>query len=158
MITIEQVAEFHELTSCPVLEKPTLIDDSRAALRVSLIESETNELKAAIAAGDLVGIADALTDLQYVLDGAYLEFGMAGIKKPLFDEVHRSNMTKGCTSSSDAYKTIDFLKAGGNKEYGPIECKIGKVGERYIIKAPNGKVMKPLNYSKADLKPIVENA
>ena len=155
MTTIEQVAEFHQLTSLPVLDSPTLIAEDRANLRVSLIESETAELKEAIVAGDLVGIADALTDLQYVLDGAYLEFGLANVKTPLFDEVHRSNMSKGCANLFDAYKTLEFLSKGGNKEYGPIKCSKREVAGRFIVIAPNGKIMKPLNYSKANLKPIL---
>jgi predicted HAD superfamily Cof-like phosphohydrolase len=41
-----------------------------------------------------VEIADALCDLQYVLSGAILEFGFGGKFKSLFEEVHRSNMSK----------------------------------------------------------------
>ena len=39
-----------------------------------LLPEELNELKQAIEDNDLVEIADALCDLQYVLSGAVLEF------------------------------------------------------------------------------------
>lgn len=59
------------------------------------MRSEIRELEAAIAAGDVVGILDAFTDLQYFLDGSYLAFGLDGFKQAAFEEVHRSNMSKG---------------------------------------------------------------
>jgi predicted HAD superfamily Cof-like phosphohydrolase len=41
---------------------------------------------------DLVGLADALADLDYVVEGTRIAFGIDG--KPIADEVHRSNMSK----------------------------------------------------------------
>ena len=41
-----------------------------AALRVDLIDEELQELREATSRQDLVGIADALTDLLYVVYGA----------------------------------------------------------------------------------------
>lgn len=62
--------------------------------RVALLQEELNELTAAIAAGDEVEVLDALTDLQYVLDGAFLSLGFHKMKRLAFDEVHRSNLSK----------------------------------------------------------------
>jgi predicted HAD superfamily Cof-like phosphohydrolase len=53
-----------------------------------------DELTEALKAKDPVGALDALTDLQYVLDGTYLSLGLASLKGKAFDEVHRSNMSK----------------------------------------------------------------
>ena len=47
-----------------------------------------------LAAGELVEIADALTDLLYLVLGTYHSHGLQDIAAELFDEVHRSNMTK----------------------------------------------------------------
>ncbi len=43
---------------------------------------------------DIVETLDALIDLQYVLDGAFLSFGLHDVKEIAFAEVHRSNMSK----------------------------------------------------------------
>jgi predicted HAD superfamily Cof-like phosphohydrolase len=41
---------------------------------------------------DLPAFADALADIDYVVEGARLEFGING--SPIADEVHRANMAK----------------------------------------------------------------
>lgn len=88
------VAQFHETFGVPMLADPGMPPQDRAALRLSLLSEELDELRAAIAAGDIVKIADALTDLQIVLDGTFLEFGLGGLKRALVAEVHASNMSK----------------------------------------------------------------
>lgn len=92
--TLEQVQEFHETYGLPVLSSPDISDEKTNALRINLLAEELDELKEALAQGDLVETLDALIDLQYVLDGAFLSFGLQGLKKEAFDEVHRSNMSK----------------------------------------------------------------
>lgn len=92
--TLEMVQEFHETYGLPVLDAPNISDDKTNALRINLLAEELDELREALAAGDVVEVLDALTDLQYVLDGAYLSFGLHNVKQAAFDEVHRSNMSK----------------------------------------------------------------
>lgn len=92
--TLDQVAEFHRAFGLPVSEQVNISDDKVNQLRINLLAEELDELKDALAEGDLVEVLDALTDLQYVLDGAYLSFGLQDVKTPAFDEVHRSNMSK----------------------------------------------------------------
>jgi predicted HAD superfamily Cof-like phosphohydrolase len=92
--TIEQVLEFHNAFGVSFHLRPHLSDESTNRLRVDLIREETFELERALANRDAVGVLDALTDLQYVLDGAYLAFGFAGVKEEAFCEVHASNMSK----------------------------------------------------------------
>ncbi|GAB3956670.1 hypothetical protein GCM10028805_47260 [Spirosoma harenae] len=147
--TLERVAEFHEMTNCPVLLVPALPED-RIALRINLLQEELNELQQAAQEGDLVGVADALTDLQYVLDGSYLEFGMTEIKETLFDEVHRSNMSKSCVSMVQAYESAEHHRESGT------DCKIEDRGSCFVIvRNSDGKILKPIGYSKAELTPIV---
>ena len=45
----------------------------------NILQEELNELKQAIDDNDLVEIADALCDIQYVLSGAILEFGLGAL-------------------------------------------------------------------------------
>lgn len=92
--TIKCVQEFHESFDLPVKGAPHISDEKTNRLRINLLAEELEELQEALAAGDVVEVLDALTDLQYVLDGAYLSFGLQHVKDAAFDEVHRSNMSK----------------------------------------------------------------
>ncbi len=92
--TLDQVQEFHETYGLPVESAPDISDAKTNQLRINLLAEEVEELQEALAAGDMVEVLDALTDIQYVLDGAYLSFGLQSVKQAAFDEVHRSNMSK----------------------------------------------------------------
>ncbi|WP_286849963.1 nucleoside triphosphate pyrophosphohydrolase family protein, partial [Sphingobacterium sp. UBA7253] len=100
--TLSSVAEFHKTFQHPILDTPTIPSEQRCALRVSLIAEELKELEEAIQDKDLVEIADALCDIQYVLAGAVLEFGLKDKFSALFDEVQRSNMSKACKDEAEA--------------------------------------------------------
>ena len=63
-------------------------------MRLAILEEEVAELRAAVEAGDLVEVLHALCDIQYVLDGTFLEFGLHPVKEAAFAEVHASNMSK----------------------------------------------------------------
>lgn len=92
--TLEQVLEFHETYGLPVNNEPDLSCEQTKQLRINLLQEELNELAEALKNNDAQETLDALIDLQYVLDGAFLSFGMAAVKELAFDEVHRSNMSK----------------------------------------------------------------
>ena len=61
-------------------------------LRMALITEELHELDDAFTNDNLVGIADALADLIYVVKGTAAACGID--IEPIFNEVHKSNMTK----------------------------------------------------------------
>lgn len=86
------VVEFQRSMDLPVLSEATPLPDERVALRVQLIQEELDELKVALDEGDLVETADACVDLLYVVFGLMVETGLDA--RVLFDEVHRSNMSK----------------------------------------------------------------
>lgn len=92
--TLEQVQEFHETYGLPVRGEIDLTCAQTKELRINLLQEELDELKEALANDDAQETLDALIDLQYVLDGAFLSFGMQALKEIAFDEVHRSNMSK----------------------------------------------------------------
>lgn len=87
-----QVEEFHDTFGIKVEQVPTLPDKDTEDLRIRLIEEEFQELKDALAAKDLVAVADALGDLLYVTYGSAVSFGID--MSPITNEIHRSNMTK----------------------------------------------------------------
>lgn len=65
-----------------------------SVLRLQLLTEELAELARGIQRRDLLEIYDALVDLQYVLDGTFLHFGLQDLKEAGLREVHRSNMSK----------------------------------------------------------------
>jgi len=124
--TLEQVQEFHETYGLPVQDEVNLSCAQTKQLRINLLQEELDELKEALANDDPVETLDALIDLQYVLDGAFLSFGMQAMKEIAFDEVHRSNMSK--------------LGADGKP----------------IRRPEDGKVMKGPNYFAPDLSKFIK--
>lgn len=151
---LTSVAAFHEVFNMPVVNKPSIPGQDRCQLRVSLLQEELNELIEAIEENDLVGIADALSDLQYVLSGAILEFGMGDIFKTLFDEVQRSNMSKPCKSIEEARATQKYYLE--NKD--TTSYIVEQEGEYLVYRTNDNKVLKSINYSEADLRSIIESA
>lgn len=148
--SLSSVAEFHQTFKHPILDKPTIPPAKRAALRVSLLTEELKELQQAIADGNMVEIADAFCDLQYVLSGAILEFGLGGHFKSLFDEVQRSNMSKACQDIVEAEATVDHYRGQG------VECFYEKDGEKYLVfRKDDRKTLKSVNYSPAKLERIL---
>lgn len=150
--SLTSVAEFHKTFQHPILETPQIPSEARCNLRVSLIQEELNELKEAIEAKDIVEIADALCDIQYVLSGAILEFGMKDKFADLFDEVQRSNMSKACKSLEEAEATMKhyFEKDGTESYYREVD------GLFLVFRKSDDKTLKSVNYSPADLKSILD--
>jgi len=150
--SLNLVAEFHKTFKHPILSQPAIPDENRCKLRVALLAEELKEMEVAILEKDLVGVADALCDLQYVLSGAILEFGLGDKFKALFDEVQRSNMSKACTSEEEAEQTVQFYK----KKDG-TECYHKKEGDKWLIyRKSDNKTIKSINYSPADLDSILQ--
>jgi len=106
---LNDVAKFHKTFELPVLDKAKIPSTKRCELRINLLQEELNELKEAIADNDLIEVADALCDIQYVLSGAIHEFGLGGQFKSLFDEVQRSNMSKTCKTMEEAEATLSGI-------------------------------------------------
>lgn len=149
--SLNQVAEFHTTFKHPILSTPTIPSPERCKLRVELLAEELKELQQAIEDKDIVEIADALCDLQYVLSGAILEFGLGEKFKELFDEVHRSNMSKACKTIEEADKTIAHYKGKDNTESYHTEID----GLFLVYRTLDNKTLKSIDYSPADLVKIL---
>jgi predicted HAD superfamily Cof-like phosphohydrolase len=111
-----QVEAFCRAAGHPVLDHPQVPSHDRVKLRVELVMEEFFELLQAVYPQfkevnqgsalfrvretakymtprvDLPAMADALADLDYVVEGARLEFGIDG--GPIAEEVQRANMSK----------------------------------------------------------------
>lgn len=112
------VEQFHRMMGLPVLDRPQVPPDDRVRLRLRLITEEFFELLSAtvqpwqaepwlavkaknvvlnwiangLVAVDLPEFADALCDLDYVIEGTRLEFGIDGT--PVLAEVQKANLAK----------------------------------------------------------------
>lgn len=145
------VAEFHKTFKHPILPAPAIPSEDRCKLRVALIAEELKELELAILQKDIVEIADALSDIQYVLSGAILEFGLGEKFSALFEEVQRSNMSKACVSEDEAKATVDFYK----KKDG-TECYYREEGGKWLVyRTSDNKTIKSINYSPANLQRVL---
>lgn len=93
-----------------------------------LIQNKSDELIQSMLNGDLVGVADGLADVLYVVIGTAVAYGID--IQEVFDEVHRSNLSKTVWNEAEQRFTIE--------------------------KDEFGKAIKPPTYSPADLEPIVQ--
>lgn len=145
------VADFHETFKHPIEPAPIIPAEDRCKLRVALIAEELRELEQAVKDKDIVEVADALCDIQYVLSGAILEFGLADKFKDLFEEVQRSNMSKACSSEEEAEKTVEYYR----KKDG-TECYYKREGDKWLVyRKSDNKTIKSIGYSPANLKQIL---
>jgi predicted HAD superfamily Cof-like phosphohydrolase len=150
--SLNQVADFHRTFNAPILDTPQIPSEQRCELRVNLLQEELNELSQAIKDNNLVEIADALCDIQYVLSGAVLEFGLGDKFVELFNEVQRSNMSKACNTQQEALMTLShYKKKDGTEGY------YKKINGKWLVyRASDDKVLKSINYSPANLKDTLE--
>ena len=147
---LNSVMDFHRLFGAYIWDKPHIPDAKTCELRINLLQEELNELKDAIANNDLTEVADALTDMQYVLSGAVISFGLQDFFVNLFDEVQRSNMSKACTTQEEAQETI--------KKYESLDQQgsiIEKNGVYLVLREMDKKVLKSVSYSPANLQDII---
>ena len=89
---VRKLKEWHDKFGVPNISTPCCPTADRRELRIRLINEEAEEFEKASLERDVVEAADALADLLYVVYGAALEWGIP--IDAVFDEVHRSNMTK----------------------------------------------------------------
>ena len=148
---LNQVAAFHRTFQHPIEPEPVIPSPERCRLRVNLLEEEVRELARAIADNDLTEIADALCDIQYVLSGAVLEFGLGEKFKALFDEVQRSNMSKSCKTREEAEATMKYYR----EERG-MDSFMRKTDDHYLVfRSSDNKTLKSINYSPANLRKVL---
>ena len=88
----ELVGDFMEAMDQEVLIYPVFPEEHIQKLRLDLIEEELDELHLGVDNIDIIEVADALTDLLYVVYGAGQAFGID--LDECFQEVHESNMSK----------------------------------------------------------------
>ncbi len=119
MSNFKAVGTFMETFGQEIKTKPEFPDAETTNLRLELISEELNELYDAMEAKDIVGVADALTDILYVTYGAGHAFGVDLDK--CFKEVQRSNMSKLGQDGKPIYREDGKVMKGEN--YSPPDLK-----------------------------------
>ena len=103
---LKLVEEFHKKFKVLVSDKPSLIPKDRSSNRYGLMRDEVEEYLKGVQSGDLENIAKELADILYTVYGTILEHGLQDIIEEIFEEVHRSNMSK----DYHQYKMVKGLK------------------------------------------------
>jgi len=111
---LEQLSEFQTSYNSTMNTEPTLISDDDYSLRYRLGKEELIEYFDACKDGNLTEIADALADQLYILLGTIVSHGMQEVIEPIFNEVHRSNMSKLGADGKPIYREDGKVLKGEN--------------------------------------------
>jgi len=107
-MTLQQVKEFNTTFGVPMSETPTSRVPA-AGLRYELIREEFEELEEAMEALDIVEVADALGDIEYVVHGAILVFGLENLKPNWNPEIHSPSVLNRTNRESLLFELQNFI-------------------------------------------------
>jgi predicted HAD superfamily Cof-like phosphohydrolase len=92
---LELVKEFHRKFKAPVSNKPSLISKERSKFRFDLMLEEVKEYQSdGVESGKIENVAKELADILYAVYGTILEHGLQDRMEEIFEENHRSQMSK----------------------------------------------------------------
>ena len=112
---IECVEEFHRIYKLGNSKKPTgKLKDGLEKLRFDLMAEENGEYLEAAKKGNVVEVADALGDMLYILCGTIIEHGMQNVIDDIFEEIHRSNLSKLDENGDPIYREDGKVIKGPN--------------------------------------------
>lgn len=112
---IQSVYEFHEAFGIGNNQTPEHnIGEREFELRHRLMKEENEEYLEACKNGDMVEIADALGDMMYILYGTICKHGLQDRIGDIFDEIHRSNMSKLGADGKPIYREDGKVMKGEN--------------------------------------------
>lgn len=112
---IKAVYQFHSAFGIENNDQPEHnIGEQEFLLRHRLMREENDEYLDACRNGDLVEIADALGDMMYILYGTICKHGLQDRIADIFDEIHRSNMSKLGADGKPIYREDGKVMKGEN--------------------------------------------
>ncbi len=113
--TIDKVKEFHSVFGLGYFESPQSdVDRKTVELRHRLMQEENDEYLEAALNKDLTLIADALGDKLYILCGTIIAHGLQHKITEVFNEIHRSNMSKLDENGKPVYREDGKIMKGKN--------------------------------------------
>lgn len=173
----KRLIEFHRAMGQPILPAPAVPSDERVRLRLRLIAEEFFELLEAsghfdgsghtliVMARSQVGdwvdhmkvhvdlpeLADALGDLDYVVEGTRLEFGIDG--EPVAEEIHRANMAKlkgprradGKVMKPEGWEPPQIASELAHQRSFPDEAGLGFILAEYPGQEPRQRAVGPVD-------------
>ena len=102
---INLVKDFHRIFGIAFEDNPTSrLDEGQYMLRYNLMKEENEEYLEACREGNLTEIADALGDKMYILFGTIVRHGLQHKIEEIFNEIHRSNLSKLDESGNPIYR------------------------------------------------------
>lgn len=165
----EQVLEFHRVFEHPIgADGPKIPKDDRVRFRMALIAEEFFEMLVSVYGPDeliddaensirrviassivhphLADLVDAWADIDYVVEGARIEFGVDG--DPIAAEVHRANMTKAHPCPACHGSGIkNEEREPGEEPIWCAECRNGWI----VVKNADSKTVKPVGWTPPDI-------
>lgn len=149
------VGEFHRVFGHPITTEPQYnifdTNDKLVKFRQALIDEENNEFKEGCEKKDLIEVADALTDMLYVIYGAGHAFGINLDKT--FIEVQKSNMSKLCKTEEEAKTTVEWYINNDTRYKNP---QYKQSGDYFIVyDETTSKILKSINFKLPNLKDVL---
>lgn len=92
--------------------------------------------------------ADALADLQYVLDGKKLTSGLYPYMDEIFEVVHNNNMNK-------AHKNLDHIMQTCDRKPDEAPFTHAERGGLFFLYNKDGKLTKPWDHIKVSIAPLL---
>ncbi len=137
---IKKVELFHTKFGAPVrsFQKADIPED-RKELRFNLMKEENEEYQEAVQKNDIVGIADALGDMMYILCGTIIEHGLQSKIEEVFDEIQRSNMSKLGEDGNPIFREDGKILKGPNYFKPDIKRVLGGGTTKLSKLTPEGK-------------------
>ncbi len=91
---LKQLKEFHSSFNLGWGDKPAHLNEETKKLRIKIMREEMDEAIEAMEREPIENIAKELADVLYVVCGTIGEYGLEDKMEQIFDEVHKSNMSK----------------------------------------------------------------
>ena len=145
------VREYRLKANLPVPDTPAIPNAARCRAFMDKLDAELRGFRRSIDTQNVRNVGISLSALQHVLSGAVLECGMGSLFKSLFDEVHRSNMSKACATAAEAEATCSNYRSEKD-----TACIVKPVGDKFVVyREGDDKVLKSVKYSKVNFLPLL---
>lgn len=156
MTPLDQVREWSIAFGAYVADEPSYPGKAIAALRVSLIEEEIDELEESVLKRDAVATLDALCDLEYVVQGSFLAFGLDRTIRSL-QEHHLQEVLLRPIGLN--LKSVESVIVGMRQQVGKLYIGLGEKSGPQIQEALSNLLHKiDMSFAISGLEPIRREA